>query len=398
MYRYNHLGSFSNFKFNQSLIILYIAGFILAIATYVTAYINSSFIETFIGLRYTGLFFIAANIVTFLAMLVFPKLIKRLGNFTTTRVILIISIISALGLISGLSSWFLLPFFISMWACFNLLWINMDIFVESFTDNTNTGKVRGVFFTFINIGLIMSPILSTHLVINGNYYNYIYLVSASILLIFYFLMGLFKKRVNKDIIFSQKSTKQSIIDFWKNKNLKGIYVVSFFLNLFFGIVIVYIPLYLHGQLGFSWSTLGLIFSFMLIPFILIEIPAGIIADKYIGEKELLFVGLAILTICLFLFGISTSTNPFIWGLLLFLSRIGAALIEAMRESRFFKMVDASDVGYINFLRTSYPLGYLVGVSLGVSVLHWYNIPDLFIFISALFLFSFYFVYIIKDSK
>lgn len=398
MYRYYLLGKLSNFKFNQNLTILYITGFILAVTTNTTAYINSSFIETFVSMQSASLFFVAANIVTFFAMLFFPSLIKKLGNFYATRLMVIISGISLLGLISGASPWFLLLFFISMWASFNLLWINMDIFVESFTSNENTGKTRAVFFTFMNVGWILAPIISTRLVVGENYYNYVYLFSIVALLFFYFLIYFFRKKINKKILFNAKNIKQVIIDFWKDTNLRGIYVVSFFLNLFFSIVVVYIPVYLHNYIGFSWATLGIIFSFMLLPFVLIEIPAGVIADKYIGEKEMLFAGMGILTVCLFLFGFNNSHSPLFWGLLLFFSRVGAALIEAMRESRFFKIVDAEDIGHINFLRTSYPLGYLTGAGLGAIILTWHNIPVLFMLLSSLFLFGFYFIHIIKDSK
>jgi len=398
MYRCNFLGDFSHFKFNKSLILLYIAGFVLAVATSTTAYINSSFLETFVDLKYISLFFVAANVVTFFAMLFFSKLIKKTGNFTAAKLMIIIGALSLLGLIGGFSPWLLLLFFISMWVSFNLLWINMDIFVESFTSNINTGKTRALFFTFMNIGWIFTPIISTRLVVGENYYNYVYLFSAAVLIFFYILIHLFKKKISKKIVFNKKSIKRIIIEFWKDKNLKGLYMVSFFLNLFFGVVVVYIPIYLHTYIGFDWSTLGLIFSFMLIPFILIEIPAGIIADKYIGEKEMLFVGLGILTLCLFLFGSVKSTSPLLWGALLFFSRVGAALVEAMRESRFFKIVDAEDIGHINLLRSTSPLGYLISASLGAVILFWYNIPILFLLLSVLFLFSFYFVYIIKDSK
>lgn len=398
MFRYPLIKKFSNLNVNPSLIILYAAGFILSVATHITSYINSSFIETFVGVQHTGFFFIAANIFTFIAMMFFTKMIIRLGNFTATKIVLITAILSSLGLISGISSWFLLPFFVTMWAAFNLLWVNLDIFLESFTSNKSTGKTRAVFFTFINIGIIFSPFISTRLVLNEVYYNYVYLISACILLIFYFLLGFVKRRVNKKILFEKKSSQETMRDFWKDKTLRGIYGVSFFLNLFFAIAVVYIPLYLHNSLGFSWSVIGLMFSFMLLPFVLIEIPAGIIADKYLGEKELLFTGFAILTLALFLFGILGSKGVTFWALLLFFSRTGSALIESMRESRFFKLVDAENVSYINFLRTSYPLGYLVGTTLGVVLLQWFQIPTLFIFVSALFLFSFYFVSIIQDSK
>jgi len=180
--------------------------------------------------------------------------------------------------------------------------------------------------------------------------------------------------------------------------LRGVYFTSFFLNLFYSSAVVYIPLYLNKVIGFEWSTLGFMFSIMLIPFVLVEIPAGIIADKYIGEKELMSAGMVIIIISLILFFLVKSANPFLWVGLLFFSRIGAALVESMRESRFFKIVDAEDVSHINFLRTSYPLGYLIGSGLGALILTFYNIQYLFLFIAILFLYSFYFIYIIKDSK
>lgn len=397
MYRY-HLTNFSNLKLNKHLSTLYATGLILAIATHVTTYINSSFIETFIGLHYTGLFFISANIITLLAMIFFPSIIKHWGNFRTIKIMLILGIISSLALITFSSPWLLLIFFIVMWASLSLVWINMDIFVESFTNNKNTGKIRAIFFTFINIGIILSPIISTSLVGKDNNYPVVYLFSTVVIIIFYLLLTFLKKRIDKKIVFKQQKIKQTIIDFWQDKNLKGLYAISFFLNLFFSVVVVYIPIYLHTVIGFDWSTLGILFAIILLPFILFEIPAGIIADKYLGEKEILFLALGILTICLFLFSYIDSNNPIVWGAVLFISRIGAALIEAMRESRFFKIVDATDVSYINFLRTSYPLGYLVGTSLGVIILSWSNIPNLFFYLSILFLFGFYFIYIIKDSK
>ena len=140
------------------------------------------------------------------------------------------------------------------------------------------------------------------------------------------------------------------------------------------------------------------FSLILIPFVLVEIPAGIMADKKWGEKELMSVGFVILIISLILFFTTKSASPLIWGAILFFSRIGAALIESMRESRFFKIIDVEDVSHINFLRTSYPLGYIIGPLLASLILSFYEIQYLFLFLAVLFLYTFYFVYIIKDSK
>ncbi|MFA7365427.1 MAG: hypothetical protein WCZ12_03705, partial [Patescibacteria group bacterium] len=63
MYRFHLFGKFSNVKIKKELIILYLAGFMLAISTAFPAYINSNFIETFVATKYVGLFFVAANVI-----------------------------------------------------------------------------------------------------------------------------------------------------------------------------------------------------------------------------------------------------------------------------------------------------------------------------------------------
>jgi predicted MFS family arabinose efflux permease len=185
---------------------------------------------------------------------------------------------------------------------------------------------------------------------------------------------------------------------WQNKNLRGIFFISLLLQLFFSSAVIYIPVYLHQNLGFDWSTLGIMFSFMLIPFIVFEIPAGWLADKYWGEKEILSIGLGIITIALFLFFIVEKADPFLWGGILFLSRIGAALVETMRESYFFRIVKANDINQINFFRTTIPLGYLLGIIVAGLVISFYPLEYLFLFVALIMITSFFWVYILKDSR
>ncbi len=386
-------------KKDRRLLILYLAGFILSIATNVTAYINSSFLETYVKLEYVGLFFVASNIVTFFGMLYFPYVIKKLNNLLSSKLMMLINIIATGFLVFVNSPFWIFSFFVLMWVSANLLWINMDIFVESFTNNENTGRVRAIFFTTMNLGWIVSPTIATNLVLDNNNYRFIYLVSVVFMMIFYLLINRYKKILNRiDIIYQKIKIKQIIKIFWQDKNLRGLYFSSFFLNLFFGLVVVYIPIYLHNEIGFSWLTLGSIFSIMLIPFILIEIPAGYLADRYWGEIEMMNAGFIILTLSLFSFYLISTPSFALWAMVLFFSRVGAALIEAMRESRFFKIVDVENVSHINFLRTSYPLGYLVAAGLGAIIVSFYSVNHIFLALAIIFLASFYFVNIIKDSK
>ena len=137
---------------------------------------------------------------------------------------------------------------------------------------------------------------------------------------------------------------------------------------------------------------------MLIPFIIFEIPAGTLADKYWGEKGLLFVGISVLIASVLLFFIVDSRSILVWGFILFFSRFGAAITESMRETYFFKKVDANDVGQINFFRSSTPLGYLIGTGLGVIILKFYAVEYIFLFSALILSLGYIFIYHIKDTK
>lgn len=185
---------------------------------------------------------------------------------------------------------------------------------------------------------------------------------------------------------------------WLNKNLRGTFFIALLLQIFYNTAIIYLPIYLHQNLGIDWSQLGIMFSIMLIPFLIFEIPAGIIADKYIGEKEIWFFGFFVLILSLLLFFFVKTTNFWTWTIILFLSRIGAALIEAMRESYFFKLVDAKDVSFINVFRISKPLGYIIGPLIAIAVLAFLPIHYIFLIIAIISLSGFYFIYSIQDTK
>ena len=92
MYRFHLFGKISNFKIKKSLIILYLAGFVLALSSAFPAYINSSFIENFVDTRMVGLFFVAANIATFFAMLFFPSMIRKFSNILSSKLVMLLNI------------------------------------------------------------------------------------------------------------------------------------------------------------------------------------------------------------------------------------------------------------------------------------------------------------------
>lgn len=377
--------------------ILYLLGLILALSTAIPTYIQSNFIEQYVGLTGVSLFFVAANFITFFVIIFFPNYIKKLNNFFVTKVVLAIhgASLLALSVANSASSVFIAFLFLSITS--NLIWINMDFFVESFSTHAKTGRIRTMYFTFINLGWIIAPLFASYLIKLGDY-SWPFLASALILIPFYLIFLYHSKDLQDKVKYHKINILRTLKNIWLNRNLRGIFSLSLLLNLFFNTAVVFIPIYLHINLGIGWDKLGLVFAFMLLPFILFEIPAGIIADKKLCEKEIFEIGFAILIISLVSFFWVKSTSVIIWAFLLFFSRIGASLIEAMRESYFFRIVEVEDVEYIDFFRTTTPLGYLLGSALGILVFKFYALENLFLILAIIMLSSFYFLHLMKNKE
>lgn len=390
-----------NFIFHKkpqaNLIVLYFMAFFLALAGALPMYIQSSHLSKFFGLSAIAWFFVIANLIAVLAILFFPKIIKKFGNYRTTWIVTLLFIISFTGLGLSTDPVMILLFFVLMHLTFNLIWINMDVFIENFSSNASTGKTRTIYFTVINFAWILSPSLSAKFIDGDNYFN-VFLAAAIFIIPFLLIFLFYAQKIKDKISYKSTTISKTIKKMYKDHNLRGIFWLAMLLNVFFNATTVFIPIYLNKVIGFSWSELGIMFSIMLIPFILVEIPAGIIADKYLGEKELLYLGYSILIICLCLFFSSSSTSFWFWTSLLFISRIGAALVEAMRETYFFKKVCAKDVDKINIFRTAIPFGYLFSSLLSLIILIFLPINYIFIITALLMCSAFPFLMTIKDTK
>lgn len=384
-------------KLKLKFFITYLLGFILAVSVALPAYIQSNFLKQFVSLKFVSLFFIVANLITVITIIMYPHIIKRISNYKTAKLTLILYLLSLLGLFSFHSIIMVAISLIIFIISSNLIWINMDIVLESFSKNNETGKIRTSYLTFINFGWIIAPAFSGYLIKLGNY-KLVFLFSAIIATIFLILFIGQSKKLKDFTKFPKKHLLKDVKNIWNNKNLRGVFLSSLLLNIFYSSVVVYIPIYLHQTLGMNWSTLGVIFSIMLIPFVLIEIPAGIIADRILGEKEFLISGLIIIILSLFSFFFITVPIVWLWALILFISRIGAALVTAAEETYFFKIVDVEDMDLINLFRTTGPFGYIIGPALAIVILLFLPIHYIFLILGLIMILGIKVVAAIKDTK
>ena len=186
--------------------------------------------------------------------------------------------------------------------------------------------------------------------------------------------------------------------FKSNHNLSKIFQVAFFLNFFYCVMVLYTPIYLHQYLGFSWTEIGVMFTVMLLPFVALEFPAGSLADRYWGEQEILVVGLLIMAVSTGAIFFIQSSHFIVWTVILAMTRIGAALVEAMQDVYFFKNVRKQDMDLIDLFRDIRPAAWLCGSLFAVIVLEFFAIEYLYLFLAALLFFGLRAALTLKDTK
>ena len=210
-----------------------------------------------------------------------------------------------------------------------------------------------------------------------------YLIAAMFTLPSFFLVSPWLKRF-EDPAYQRVRIKETLKKIAAEKNLKKIYSSEFLLRFFYSWMIIYMPIYLHEFLGFDWKEIGIIFTAMLVPFVILDYPLGKLSDK-IGEKKMLAIGFTIISLSTISIFFISSTDLVIWALIMFATRVGAATVEIMNESYFFKKIRAQDAGLISFFRNLFPLSLVISPLLATILLFFLPYKFLF-FISGVILF------------
>jgi len=345
-------------------IIVYLSGFLFSISVALTSYINSSFLERYISEYYIGAIYIIASIFTIWAMLKMPKLLSRLGNRFTALLFSLFNFIALLTLAFSNNVYAIIVAFILFFLSINFLIASFDIFVEDISKNSSVGKLRGLFLMIVNLAWVIAQLVSSSIIAQSSFRG-IYLLSAG----FIFLVSIilvFKLDNFRDPKYTKVPILKTFKVFIKNKNISKIYLINLILKLFFAWMVIYLPIYLYQHLGFGWREIGIIFTVMLIPFVLLDYPLGKLSDK-IGEKKILIVGFLFAILFTFLIPLIGKSSVLVWAIVLFGTRIGAATIEVMSEGYFFKEIKEKNADEVSFFRNTYPLSYIIAPAIAIPV-------------------------------
>ncbi len=192
--------------------------------------------------------------------------------------------------------------------------------------------------------------------------------------------------------------RETIRFYLTNKDVFNVFTVHTILQIFYAYMVIYIPIYLSQYIGFSWAEIGIMFTIMLLPFVFIELPVGWLADKKWGEKEMMTVGLAIMGLFTLVVSFITTKDFLLWTAILFMTRVGAAMVEATSDSYFFKKVNKNDTDTIAFYRLGGPASYIIAPLLATLSLQFLPFHNIFIILGAMVICSCYYSLALHDTK
>lgn len=357
-----------------------ITSFLMGFNASLLAYVMSSYLKEVLGTDNVGIIYLFSYLVILFILLHLHKIIYVFGKSFVLHVAVFLKIISIAGLIFFPVSFTGIWFFILYIITGTLSWTVLGTILESFSVDNESGRIRGMHLTITNAGYLMGPLLATQL-LNKYGFNGIFMLSFLVYSVMFIFTMLYIRKTNHK--FRKKIDVMELLKkVVRRKDIMRIYYASFALEFFYALMIIYVPIYLLEK-GFTWDQLGVAFTLMLIPFVLVQYPMGLIADKKTGEKEFLLFSFFILGLSTLMFYFSESGDIMVWATILILGRIGAALVEILRESYFFKRIDGNDVDIIDFFGTARPVAHIVATAISSVILLFLPTKSVFLVVALI---------------
>lgn len=374
---------------------LFASNFLFAFHTSLIVYINSNFLNQFVSEKMIGVIYAAGAFLTIVALLGIPILLRKVGNYTTMITTTLIEAIAVGLLVFAVDLPIVIIFFILYRIAHMLIVFAMDVFVEKNSPVVSVGEIRAKLLTTTNVTLLISPLIVGLILTNGDYWK-IYLLSA--ILLVPFLAVISRMKNFEDPQYDKMEVIAGVKHVIKDKSIFSILVAHFILRTTYVWTAIYLPLYLHNHIGMSWAEIGIIFTIMFIPYVLLELPLGKIADDILGEKEFLVTGFVILAGSTFLIPFISTSSIIVWAALLFIVQIGSTFVEIMTETYFFKCIKTSNTEAISLFRITRPLSEIVGPMIAVSLLFIMPIQWTFAVLAIVVLIGIPFGMRIKDTR
>ncbi|MDO8529069.1 MAG: MFS transporter [bacterium] len=372
-------------------LVSFLMGFSQAMLIYVMAY----YFKLASGTENVGPFYFISFGIILIIFLNLHKLIRALGKSNVFYFSILATVVISSLLVFLEPSYLGIALLMTYVIFINIAWTSLDVILESFSTDRMSGRIRGAHLTIVNFGYLLGPFLSTRILGKFDFKGiFLFLLVFNALVLVVSLLGL--RDVNHRFDVKLKAL-DLIKKFLRRKELMKIYYISFCLDFFYALVVIYTSIYLLDR-GISWEKIGIIFTIMLIPFVIFQYPIGFLADKKMGEKELLVFALAVMGISTGIVYFIDSSSVLVWAIVLFCTRIGASMVEILRDSYFYKKIDGHDVDVINFFRTTMPAGYILATVVSFALLMIFPTKIVFLVAAAVAFSGLYPAFRLIDSK
>lgn len=376
---------------------MYIVSFFFTLHVALAAYANSTFLSGVMPAKYVGILYTLSAIMALVLLTRSAHILEYFGNKKLILALLLINMLSLVGLITVRLPYVIAIAFISFLTTNTLISLCLDIFIEHFGDKATIGKTRGIYLTITNLAWVLSPLASSFLITYEGGYRTIYLVAfmATIIMTFGLLLSV---RTFTDAVYKKTPIIEAFKYLRTNRHMFAVSFINFVLQFFYAWMVVYTPIYLIEQIGFGWDSIGIIFTVMLLPFVLFGLPTGILIDKYhIKKRKLLIVGFIIMILSTFVISFITSKSIALWALVLFMTRVGASLVETTAEIYFFTHIKEEEAFMLGIFRDMTPVAYIIAPIIATIFLSYMPFQYLFIVLGIILISGIYYTTHLKHN-
>ena len=346
--------------------LVYALSILFALHSALVLFINSTYIESFVGPEAVGTLFMIGSSLAVFAFLFIARMLRKVGNVRLTIWLAIAEIIALVLLGLATTPALTITAFVLFLVVNPLIFLNLDIFSETIIgdEEDTTGFKRGLVLTLISLASMLGPLAIGPIAgPDDSNLHYVYFVSAGVFSLFVLLV-IARLKTFTDPPYSEVRVMDAMASFWQDHHIRLPLLAQFLLQLCFSWLVIYVPLYLNTVIGLSWTEIGVVIAVGTLAYVMLEFPIGYVADRYIGEKEMMFTGFLILASSAALISMISVSLIVVWMAVMFFIRVGASLVEVTVESYFFKHTKGDDTNFLSFFRLTRPLAIVAGGLLG----------------------------------
>ncbi|NVN96756.1 MFS transporter [Candidatus Nomurabacteria bacterium] len=370
---------------------MYVLSFLFTLHIALSAYVSSTFLTQIIPLKYVGILYTVSYLLTLILLTKSVNILKYLGNRKFVLISLLINMLALVGMITSLDPYIIGSSFMAFTITNTLVIFSIDIFIEHFGNPLTIGRTRGLYLMITNLAWMLCPLITAFLITQEGGYKAIFIISfiATIIMTIGLVFSVRK--------FEDKSyTKTPFLETYKylkeNHHMLAITMINFIIHFFYAMMVVYMPIYLYEYMHFGWDQIGVIFTIMLAPFVIFNLPIGILIDKYhVKKRTLLYIGIAIISISTFVISYITSTSIALWAFILFMTRMGACIVETTGEIYFFTHTTEEETSLLSVYRDMLPIAYIVAPLVSTLIFIFLPIQYLFAILGTLTLSGLYYI-------